>query len=49
VKAALRAVQEPALASGVGFDDDAAQMLVNDLRLVYSGYADEDTPTVKSP
>ena len=47
--AALRAVQKPAQESGVEFYDDAAQMLVNDLRLVYSGRGDEDTPTVKSP
>ena len=47
--AALRAVQKPAQASDVEFHDDAAQMLVNDLRLVYSGRGDEDTPTVKSP
>jgi len=49
VKAALRAVQKPALESGVEFYDDAAQILVNDLRLVYSGSGDEDSPTVKSP
>src|SRR5262249_47115798 len=49
VKAALRAIQGPARASGVEFDDAAAQMLVNGLRLVYSGYEDEDIPTVKSP
>jgi len=49
MEAALRAVQKPARASGVEFDDDAAQMLVNDLRLVYSGRGDEDIPTVKSP
>lgn len=49
VKAALRAVQEPARKSGVEFTDDAAQMLVNGLRLVYSGDKDEDTPTVESP
>jgi hypothetical protein len=49
VKAALRAVQNPARASGVEFDDDAAQILVDDLRLVYSGYGDEDTPSMKSP
>lgn len=49
VKAALRAVQEPAHESGIEFSDDAAQMLVNGLRLVYSGEKDEDTPTVESP
>jgi hypothetical protein len=49
VKAALRAVQEPAYESGVEFSDDAAQMLVNGLRLVYSGEKDEDMPTVESP
>jgi SIR2-like domain len=49
IGAALRAVQKPAQASGGEFYDDAAQMLVNDLRLVYSGYGEEDTPTVKSP
>ena len=35
-KAALRAVQEPARASGVEFEDEAAQMLVDELQL-YSG------------
>lgn len=49
VQAALRAVQKPAQACGVDFHDDAAQMLVNDLRLVYSGRGDEDIPTMQSP
>ena len=49
VQAALRAVQEPARESGVEFSDDAARLLVNDLRLVYSGLADEDAPTMQSP
>jgi hypothetical protein len=47
--AALRAVQKPAQASGVKFHNDAAETLVNDLRLVYSGRGDEDIPTVESP
>lgn len=49
VKAALRAVQKPAMESGVEFSDDAAEALVHDLRLVYSGRGDEDAPSVGSP
>ena len=49
VQAALRAVQKPARACGVDFHDEAAQMLVDDLRLVYSGRGDEDIPTMQSP
>jgi hypothetical protein len=48
-EAALRAVQEPARECRVEFEDSAAHMLVNDLRLVRSGYEGEDVPAVKQP
>jgi hypothetical protein len=47
--AALRAVQEPARKCGTEFEDEAALMLVNDLRQVHSGTADQPTATVAYP
>ncbi|WP_426562969.1 hypothetical protein ACPPVT_18825 [Angustibacter sp. McL0619] len=48
-RAALRAVQEPAKKVNITFEDDAAQALVNDLRLVQSTALDADGQKVRYP
>ena len=47
--AALRAIQEPTRRRGITFDDEAARMLVTDLRQVHSGVTDGPTATTAHP